>query len=67
MRKALLFIIARALMAGGLYLIGAEVFLARGVYLRVAFIAGVLVLFGGYLLWTDFVAPFFQIKTWEDR
>jgi hypothetical protein len=67
MRKLLLFVIATALVAGGLYLIGAEIFLARGIYLRVVFVASVLLLFGGYLLWADFVAPFFHFKTWEDR
>ena len=67
MRKLLLFILSSALLIGGLYLVGAELLLAQGIYLRLAAIGILLAMFGGYLLWTDFAAPLLGIKTWEDE
>jgi len=67
MRKLLLFIPSSALLISGLYLIGAELLLAEGIYFRVAAVGVLLALLGGYLLWTDFAAPFLGIKTWEDE
>jgi hypothetical protein len=65
MRKLLLFIIAIAMVGGGLYLVGAELLLARRIYPQFLVGGGLLVLFGGYLLWADFVAPALGVKTWE--
>jgi hypothetical protein len=64
-RKLLLFIIAIAMLGGGLYLVGGQLLTANGILGR--FVAGgaLLVLFGGYLLWVDFIAPALGIKTWE--
>jgi hypothetical protein len=66
MRKLLLFIIASALLMGGLYLVGAELVLAQDIYFRVLAVGALLAALGGYLLWTDFAAPYLGIKTWED-
>jgi hypothetical protein len=35
-------------------------------YLQFICYGGVPALIGGYLLWTDFIATRFGIKTWED-
>jgi hypothetical protein len=67
MRKLLLFLIAGAMLGVGLYLIALEVWFARSIYFRFAIWGCLLALFGGYLIWTDFIAPRFGIKTWEDR
>jgi hypothetical protein len=65
-RKVLLLVIAVAMVGGGLYLAGAELLTASRISGR--FLAGgaLLVLFGGYLLWVDFVAPALGVKTWEE-
>lgn len=65
MRKLLLFIIAIAMLGGGLYLIGSELLIAHGIIWRVFGCGAVLVLFGGYLLWVDFIAPALGVRTWE--
>ena len=64
-RKLLLFIIAIAMVGGGLYLVGAELLLARRICPQFLVGGGLLVLFGGYLLWVDFVAPALGVRTWE--
>ncbi len=64
-RKLLLFIIAIAMVGGGLYLVGAELLLARRISPQFLVGGGLLVLFGGYLLWVDFVAPALGVRTWE--
>ena len=64
-RKLLLLIISIAMLGGGLYLVGAQLLIAHQFLGR--FFAGgaLLILFGGYLLWVDFIAPALGIKTWE--
>ena len=67
MRKLLLFVISSALLISGLFLIGAELLLAQGIYVRLLVVGTLLAMLGGYLLWADFAAPLLGIKTWEDE
>ena len=57
MRKALLLIVASALVAGGLGLLFSELFWATRIYFLSLFGGAALVAVGGYLLWEDFLAP----------
>ncbi|MCP3461766.1 MULTISPECIES: hypothetical protein [unclassified Bradyrhizobium] len=66
MRKFVVFVLASAMFAAGLYIAGVELFLSEAVYFRLLFVGGFLALLGGYLLWTDFLAPALSIRTWED-
>ena len=66
MRKLILFVLASAMLLGGLYLIGLELWFARAIYLRFAIGGLLLAFFGGYLIWSDFIAPRLGVKTWED-
>ncbi len=66
MRKLILLVIASAMLASGLYLTVLELLFARGIYFRFAIGGCLLAFFGGYLIWTDFIAPRLGIKTWED-
>jgi hypothetical protein len=66
MRKLLLLILSGAMLIGGLYLAIFELLFAPIIFFRVVIGGIFLALFGGYLLWTDFIAPRFGIKTWED-
>jgi hypothetical protein len=51
---------------GGLSATIFELFFAKVIFFRFV-IGGACIAFAGcYLLWTDFVAPRFGIKTWED-
>jgi hypothetical protein len=54
------------MLVGGLYLVIIELLFARIIYFRFIIGGTVLVVMGGYLLWTDFLAPGLGIKTWED-
>ena len=64
MRKLLLFILCGAMLIGGICI--AILGLLSGNILWF-FIGGILLaIAGAYLIWTDFVAPRFGIKTWED-
>jgi hypothetical protein len=66
MRKLVLFILSFAMLMVGLYATVFELFFA-GIISFVFFIGGILLAFvGAYLMWTDFIAPRFGIKTWED-
>jgi hypothetical protein len=57
-RKLLLLALAGPMLAGGLYV---------AVFGHRYFVAAVLIaLAGAYLIWTDFIAPRFGIRTWED-
>ena len=62
MRKALLFVIATAMVAGGLYLLAAELLWASVIYFKFVIGGGALVALGAYLLWEDFILPLFGIK-----
>ena len=66
MRKVLLFVLAAAMLGGGLYGVFFELEYAAHVFWRLVIGAGMLATFGGYLIWTDFIAPRLGIKTWED-
>jgi hypothetical protein len=59
MRKVILLIITVAMIAGGLYLLAAELLWARIIYFKVVIGAAVLLTLGAYLLWNDFVGPLF--------
>jgi hypothetical protein len=66
MRKLLLLILSSAMLVGGLYAVFFELIFARIIFFR--FVIGGIILagVGAYLIWTDFIAPRFGIKTWED-
>jgi hypothetical protein len=49
----------------GLSLLLDELLFASIIYFRFVAAGGVLAFAGGYLLWTDFIAPRLSIKTWE--
>ena len=66
MRKLFLFVLAGAMLGGGLYGVWFELEYAAHVFWRLVIGAGMLAAFGGYLIFTDFVAPRLGIKTWED-
>jgi len=59
MRKALLLIISIAMIAGGLYLVAAELLWATRIYFKVVIGGGALMSLGAYLLWEDFIGPLF--------
>ena len=65
-RKVLLFLLAAAMIAGGVYLLTEELLTARVVYGKLVVAGGFLIVMGRYLLWADFIAPALRIKTWED-
>jgi hypothetical protein len=54
------------MLVGGLYLVVIELLFARIIYFRFIIGGTVLVVMGGHLLWTDFLAPGLGIKTWKD-
>ena len=66
MRKLMLLILSSAMLMGGLYIALFELLFAQIIFFRVVIGRVFLALFGGYLLWTDFIAPRLGIKTWED-
>jgi hypothetical protein len=62
-RKALLFFFSVAMIVGGLWLLGAQLFYAEKIYGLIV-VAGVTpIFFGVYLLWSDFVAPLLGISS----
>jgi hypothetical protein len=61
-----LLVLASAILLGGLLLFLDELLLASVISFRFVAAGGVLAFAGGYLLWTDFIAPRLGIKTWED-
>jgi hypothetical protein len=66
MRKVIVFILSGAMLAGGIYIVGGEVLFSSALSIRVLSVGLALALLGGYLLWTDIVAPALKIRTWED-
>lgn len=66
MRKLLVLVLSAAMLIGGLYLVGVELFLSRIMYWRLVIGGTILATMGAYLLWTDFLAPKLNIRTWED-
>ncbi len=69
MRKAFLFVIAVAMIVGGIFFLWGELLWMQHHSLRGIFVIGsvMLVVLGAYLLWADFLAPWLGAKTWEDR
>jgi predicted tellurium resistance membrane protein TerC len=66
MRKVFLFLLCSVIMLGGLYGVLFDLLYTRVLFSRLLIGAVFLVFVGGYLIWTDFVAPWWGIKTWED-
>jgi hypothetical protein len=66
MRKIVLFLLCSAMIFTGLYGVAFELMYASHVLYRLVIGAGLLAAFGGYLIWTDFIAPRLGIRTWED-
>lgn len=66
MRKIFLFILCSAMIFGGLYGVLFELIYAGHVFYRLVIGGGLLAGAGGYLIWTDFIAPRLGIRTWED-
>jgi hypothetical protein len=65
MRKLILLIFCAAMLLGGSFL--AYIALsANSTYYRAVFGGATLAVAGGYLIWTDFIAPRLGIRTWED-
>jgi hypothetical protein len=66
MRKIILFVLSVALVLGGFYVVVFELLVSSAIYFRLFFVGAILILLGGYLLWTDFLAPRLGVRTWED-
>jgi hypothetical protein len=66
MRKLLLLVLSSAMLIGGLYVAIFELLFARIIFFRFVIGGTILAFAGGYLIWTDFIAPRFGVKTWED-
>jgi hypothetical protein len=66
MRKLLLFVLSGAMVIGGLYLLGAEIFWSDQIITEFIVGATILIVVGAYLLWVDFIAPAFGITTGEE-
>jgi hypothetical protein len=62
MRKALLFVIAVAMVIGGLLLLGGELLVATIISFKFVIGGTLLASLGVYLLWADFVASLLGIK-----
>ena len=62
MRKFLLLVLCVLMVAGGLYLLAAELLWARRIYFLAIFGGAMLVTLGVYLLWADFIAAPFGSK-----
>ena len=62
MRKALLFVIAVAMVVGGLWLLGGELLVADIIHFKLVIGGAMLASLGVYLLWADFIAPLLGIK-----
>jgi len=66
MRKLILLVFCKAMLFGGLVIAFLALMAEDHIYFRGVFIGASLAGLGGYLIWTDFIAPRFGIKTWED-
>ena len=62
MRKLLIFVVSAPMAIGGLYVLGAELFLVHHIYFRFVLAGAMMVLIGVSLLWFNFIAPMFGIK-----
>jgi hypothetical protein len=66
MRKLILLVLSSAMLIGGLYLAVFGLRFGGIIFFRLVVGGGLLVFAGGYLIWTDFIAPRLGVKTWED-
>lgn len=66
MRRLVLLILSSAMLIGGIYAAIFELLFARVIFFRFVIGGTILAFAGGYLMWTDFIAPRLGIKTWED-
>lgn len=66
MRNLLSFVLFAAMLVGGIAAAIFELWYARVIFFRFVIGGGLLAFAGAYLMWTDFIAPRFGIKTWED-
>ena len=66
MRKLLLFVLCIAMMFAGVAVVSFGLLSASPGVRRFVIGGSALTFAGGHLLWTDFIAPRFGIKTWED-
>jgi hypothetical protein len=66
MRKFIVLILSCAMLAAGIYTAVDMSLFADVPQYRLAVTGATLALLGGYLIWTDFVAPRLGIQTWED-
>ncbi len=56
-RKPFILAVATAMLLGGLYLLGAELFLVHRIFARIVIAGLMLTIMGGYLLWAELIAP----------
>ena len=63
LRKLVLFVMSSAMLVGGLYVLAFELFSAARQFGAMFIMGAMLVMLGAYLLWADFIAPAFGIKT----
>ena len=70
MRKVILLVLSSAMLIGGLFAAVSQLVLGHFTVFGVFRLIGggaLLAFFGGYLIWTDFIAPRLGVKTWEDE
>jgi hypothetical protein len=61
-RKLLLFVFSVAMFVGGLYLLAVGLLFTGHFYIRPGIVGAVLTALGLYLLWANFIAPWFGIR-----
>ena len=66
MRKILLLVFCSLMVVGGISATIFELLFAKVIFFRFVIGGALIACAGFYLLWTDFVAPRFGVKTWED-
>jgi hypothetical protein len=62
LRNIFVFVVAIAMLLGGVYLLMAELFLAHRMFLRIVIAGIVLTAMGSGLLWKDFAGPLLGSK-----
>jgi hypothetical protein len=65
MRKAILFVVAMAMIVGGLYVLIAQLFWSPVIFFKFVIGACAIASLGIYLLWDDFLAPMLGIEAKE--
>ena len=59
MRKVVLFILATGMIAGGAWFIFVQLFFSPVIYFKILLGSTMLVVIGIFLMWEDFIEPFF--------